>query len=114
MYATKTHRLFKGASDIRLSKEILVTSGIRSLLKQILYSLRYRYQRNLGMQFDHQFNVETEEHVVVSELIVPNGDKKSASFYGAVDVSIFPLLMSALPRELGDFVFVDFGCGKGR
>jgi SAM-dependent methyltransferase len=64
--------------------------------------------------FDAQYGTETAEIVRVGGLDIGNESLKHANRYEAVQPRIFARMVRALPIPYQDFLFVDFGCGKGR
>ena len=65
-------------------------------------------------EFDRRFGVETFPAEVQEELTIESGDRGHGEPYQPTAVWTFPQLLAPLPADLRDFVFVDFGSGRGR
>jgi hypothetical protein len=68
-------------------------------------------------RFDRVHGLDTEARVPVADLPIPADAKKDYQDdqrYEAVPVTTFYGMMSVLPRDLTNYIFVDFGSGKGR
>ena len=70
--------------------------------------------RSRALAFDRQFGVETGGRVYQTELSVDNPHQLHAVRYEGSDPQFFRDAIAALPIDHRDFVFVDFGSGKGR
>jgi len=64
--------------------------------------------------FDWRYGLDTTTLVGIEELDVRSAKTRHAHGYEAAQVFIFREMMAALPVPLQDFVFIDFGSGKGR
>jgi predicted RNA methylase len=106
--------LFKGVADLDKIVRSVGERGFVSSTRRIVKALRDRRMHELNLRFDRRFNVRTEEKAIISKLTIVDGDKRSAENYAPMHVALFPSVMSVLPDDLSEFVFIDFGAGKGR
>jgi SAM-dependent methyltransferase len=72
------------------------------------------HRRTRAAEFDRQFGVETSALVYQTELKSDNPNQLHAKRYEASDPEYFRKAMEVLPTDFRDFVFIDFGSGKGR
>jgi SAM-dependent methyltransferase len=89
----------------------LVASKIPS---RIYWRLYYSYHLPIDRRFDRKHGVDTCGVHELSELTIDSSNIASGLEYEPTPVKAFPSMLKSLPKELGKFVFVDFGCGKGR
>lgn len=64
--------------------------------------------------FDRRFHVDTAAPVEVEQLDIPDGSKRVAVEYMPISLLHFLTVMSSLRIHHRDYVFIDFGSGKGR
>lgn len=84
--------------------------GARARLLSPVYSW---YNRRL----DRVHGLDTQARVLLADLPIPaaqKGDYHEDQRYEAVPVHTFRRMMSALPADPSDYIFLDFGSGKGR
>jgi tRNA G46 methylase TrmB len=72
------------------------------------------HKRICSRRFDKRFAVDTAGHVTVEELDITNNQKEQAILYQPTAAVTFGLVLSELPINYGDYVFVDYGSGKGQ
>lgn len=72
------------------------------------------FQRLSEQQFDRRFNVQTSGLVMPDELRIPQDRLQHAVEYAPTCASRFGWLLSKLPIDASQYVFVDIGSGKGR
>lgn len=72
------------------------------------------FQQLAEKSFDRRFGVETSEAVTVENLDVPESLRGDAVEYNATSGAKFGCLLSDLSINYQEFVFVDFGSGKGK
>lgn len=88
---------------------------IRGLLRvHSIPSLNEWYKRNVSASFDKRFNVDTAGIVHSGDLDISTLQKQSASMYKGTDAITFGLVISSLGIEYSNFVFIDYGSGKGK
>jgi hypothetical protein len=64
--------------------------------------------------FDRQYGTDTTSYVPIGALTVPPENEDNAREYAPSDTSTFRRLLASLSIDHGQFVFIDFGSGKGR
>jgi SAM-dependent methyltransferase len=101
----------------------IVASVLRSFLLPIHLIREYRDARAAGRnaersEFDAAYGVETDEaggdRTYLSDLEIPSRNWIYGTDYIAIEPERFHELLSQLKISFEDFVFVDFGSGKGR
>ncbi|HVJ54453.1 MAG TPA: class I SAM-dependent methyltransferase [Aliidongia sp.] len=63
---------------------------------------------------DRRFGTDTSGRAQLDELSFESENKIFGITYMATPAKLFFSSMQCLPRDLSDYTFVDFGCGKGR
>lgn len=72
------------------------------------------FQSIAERQYDRRFGVSTAGTVPSAELDIPEDQRGQAVEYTPTTGAKFGCLLSQLELNYPNFVFVDFGCGKGR
>ena len=72
------------------------------------------YKRTTSCRFDKRFRVDTAGYIPVEELDINNHQKQQAVQYQPTGSVTFGPLLLELPIKHQDYVFVDYGSGKGR
>jgi SAM-dependent methyltransferase len=72
------------------------------------------FDRLQGAIFDRRFGVETSGNVELQDLEIGSPDVVHGIRYQPTPARAFEEVVAALDINVGDFVLVDFGCGKGR
>ena len=74
-----------------------------------------RREREYEEAFDRKFNVRTGGHVDLVDVdVLPTRNRLFGQAYYATPPASFAQMLSAVPTDFEDFVFVDFGSGLGR
>jgi Methyltransferase domain len=103
-----------------VSREILDawrTYGAKPALSQAKDILLAPLHRRLERQFDRRHGLETAGTAPLALLSVVDDGFDRQHYrrrYEAVPLVTFVRMMSRLPADLSDYVFIDFGSGKGR
>ena len=71
-------------------------------------------RRYPGMRFDRRYGVDTEARMFPHELNIDGPALADEHSYEPTPPNAFHEIIRLLPIQPADFVFVDFGCGKGR
>jgi SAM-dependent methyltransferase len=71
-------------------------------------------QSRLEREFDERHGVDTAGIVHLGALDVASPNKAWGVRYQAANPDLVRRLLAEVPIEPGEYVFVDFGCGKGR
>lgn len=112
----------------RIKKSIqergLFVSFYRSVLLPIHLLREYREKRQIDpssqerSEFDREYGVETdgdlEGWTYLSDLEIPSSNWIHGNHYAAIEPARFRAILASLELKFEDFVFVDFGSGKGR
>jgi hypothetical protein len=74
-----------------------------------------RREREREAEFDRRFGVKTGGNLNLANLtVLPTRNRPFGIGYSATSEFLFAQMISAVPADLQDFVFVDFGSGLGR
>ncbi len=73
-----------------------------------------RLKEQEDREFDRQFNVQTAGFVPLDRLGFGSGNKDHGFAYDPIDPTRFNRTVGSLELQHEDFVFIDFGSGKGR
>ena len=74
-----------------------------------------RRERDRDAEFDRRFGVKTGGMIRLADLsILPTRSRMFGQGYGPTPERAFAEMLSAIPGDFKDFVFVDFGSGLGR
>lgn len=68
----------------------------------------------LAKRFDGTYGVDTFGQQSVAQSVIKSSSKKHGQGFGSIPAGSLRALMRRLPVAPEDFVFVDYGCGKGR
>ncbi len=95
----------------------LVRKSSRELLRRVGRPVYFRIEHRVDIRFDERAGIETVRRAHLDELTVDSdntdfGDDEE--IYVAVPVLALGAMNRVLPDDVGDFVFVDLGSGKGR
>jgi SAM-dependent methyltransferase len=85
--------------------------GIRGTIGRCLAEPLYRLR---DRRFDRRFDVRTSGIVAIPDLDIGETDRIHAERYQPVRIHAFAELMKILTIRHEEFIFVDFGSGKGR
>jgi hypothetical protein len=74
-----------------------------------------RQERESDAEFDMRFGVRTGGMISLADLLIlPTRSRVFGQAYGPTPERAFTEMLSAVPRDFKDFVFIDFGSGLGR
>jgi SAM-dependent methyltransferase len=85
--------------------------GFRGTIRLAALKVLHRLQ---GAIFDRRYGVETSGNVELQDLNIESPNVIHGIRYQPTPTGAFRQMMNALDIPARDFVFVDFGCGKGR
>ena len=107
-----------------LQERGLFVSLYRSALLPIHLYQEYRQTRRIDprsqvrSRFDQENGVETDGDLdgwtYLSDLEIPSSNWIHGNNYAPIEPARFHAILASLPLKFEDFVFVDFGSGKGR
>ncbi|HWQ37359.1 MAG TPA: hypothetical protein VNM24_01930 [Burkholderiales bacterium] len=107
-------RLFKGLADFRTFREEWRKQGALGALKTAREAMRLRLQIAGDRRFDRTYGVDTCGLTLLTDLSVGGGNIADCVYYDPTPVRLLQRIFRKLPRELDEYIFVDFGSGKGR
>jgi SAM-dependent methyltransferase len=74
----------------------------------------WRRARAIDQEFDNQYGLETGDWINLGQLKVESEHVQFGTHYEAIGLNLFRKTMAHIPEPLDDFLFIDFGSGKGR
>jgi hypothetical protein len=77
------------------------------------YPRSLRRRNAVQAKFDREFNVDTSGVISLADLDVDAPNWIHGENYGPTSPATFEAIMAALPIDVSDSTFVDFGSGKG-
>jgi hypothetical protein len=102
-------------NHIAAFSETWASCGSKSALRDVKDMLLAPIYRRIDQKFDQKYNVNTYESVPLATLTMGAvNDDQDKRKYEPTSVITFKQMMSVLPRNLKDYVFIDIGSGKGR
>ncbi|UPT71063.1 MAG: class I SAM-dependent methyltransferase [Flavobacterium sp. JAD_PAG50586_2] len=109
------------SSGIDEIKDVILGSmewGLLGTFKRMRISyIRHRYllwSTEASYDFDRKYGIDTTRKLRTSFFQMPKEVMQDAVMYWATPVSMFYEIMSVLNIDFKKYIFVDFGCGKGR
>jgi len=106
--AIRRHGFF-GAFGVAIGQATDLASRLRPSVRSETLRSKQR-----ARDFDQRFGVDTAGYIHPTALTLRHPNKVHAVSYGASDPEDFKSGIASLPINYSDFVFVDFGSGKGR
>lgn len=94
--------------------ETLRTSGLRGIFTRLHDGFIYRHHKRYNRQFDNEFDLDTEESIVLDSLDFEHPSKFDAVDYEATPIQIVRRLIRQAKLDPKSSTFIDLGCGKGR
>jgi hypothetical protein len=92
-------------------RKLVNQRGIRGAIGRCLLEPLYRFR---DKTFDRRFHVQTAGIVAIPDLDISEADRRCAERYQPVRLHAFAEFMRLLEIPHHEFIFVDFGSGKGR
>jgi SAM-dependent methyltransferase len=93
---------------------LLCRHGISGLGRFAARNLRCVVSDLLDKHFDRKYGVETRGQIRSEMLAVVGTHGRGAADFLSTPVRTILRTLECLPKDVSDFTFVDFGCGKGR
>jgi hypothetical protein len=100
---------------IKTVHQVLASLRKRGLMKTIVFIghvLRDKYRKFASFDLFH--GTDTAGNATVEELDIAGENRNHASPYQATPSTLFKKIADALPIRYEDYIFIDFGSGKGR
>lgn len=88
--------------------------GLRENLAYAAGQLRYTFCIMSGRRWDRKYGVETGGHIELDDLTVIGDNKALGATFVSSSPSTFNFLAQHFPKNREDYVYIDFGSGKGR
>jgi hypothetical protein len=88
--------------------------GSRATFSLIRKNIIHHSRQYFDHRFDRKFHTDTSGRIELSDLDIDSHNKTFGIYYEPTPVKTLRSVFSNLPNDLSDFVFVDFGSGKGR
>jgi hypothetical protein len=111
---TKVRNSFRQGGVVGTLKRV----GNRIYVKVLDQSPARRRARRLKEQqdrdFDKQYNVETAGFMPLDRLAIGSANSQHGFAYDPIEPEKFQRTVGSLPLRYEDFIFIDFGSGKGK
>jgi hypothetical protein len=88
--------------------------GAQQCLEFAGRNLRYMLAIAVSKRFDRRHGVDTGGEIPSDHLEVVGEHGRQGAFFLSTPAWSFLRTLKSLPGDVGEFAFVDFGCGKGR
>jgi len=95
-------------------KTSLKERGVFGTLTFTAKTLQTAYNRYVDLRFDQKYGTDTRGMVEVEDLQTNLVTQRYATRYQATPKKIFDKMMDLVSIKFDEFVFVDFGSGKGK
>lgn len=85
--------------------------------QRLFLSIDFRLQsaqNYLDSSFDRKYGTDTSGHIPLDRLTIESGDSRDGIWYEPMSAKIFAQIMDNVNIDRNEFVFIDFGSGKGR
>ena len=109
--------LINGLADVKMFFLAVKTAGPLSAIKKIMHVITWRLHTRMDRNFDRDFGVQTSSHAFSWDLeLQSEGDDIGTEepMYLPTSSLAFRRIMSCLPENFGNLLFIDYGSGKGR
>jgi SAM-dependent methyltransferase len=88
--------------------------GLKETGRRAFQMLRTLVGAAVDRMYDRRHNMDTTGCIAVSDLDVEGESKNFSQVYAPTPEKSFRVMLNAIPLDLSDFTFIDYGCGKGR
>jgi SAM-dependent methyltransferase len=92
----------------------LLKRGIAETAKRALLNILDIIRWHLDASFDRRYNVDTSGKISLGVLKIGSPNIENATWYEPVSTSCFKQLLRELRINYEDYIFIDYGSGKGR
>lgn len=115
-WATRRNRAVSFLRERRIGGVVakIRERGLGESLAYAAGQLRYTLCIALGRRWDRKYGVETGGHIELDDLTVVGGNKALGATFVSSSPSTFNFLARYFPENRDDYVYIDFGSGKGR
>jgi len=95
-------------------KDSLQRRGIAATLRAIFNHIFYYFVAYRDQQFDRKHGTDSGGIIQLDLLTVTGGNIEHGRYHQAIWVKWFRRAMEHIRADFENFVFIDYGCGKGR
>lgn len=106
--------LFRGMADLNTFCDVMRKQGVIGALRTAREAFRLRLEMASDQRFDRKYGLDTCGLTLLSDLSINSKNIEHCVYHVATPVTLIESILNRLPGDLKDFVFVDFGSGKGR
>ncbi|MGH8645855.1 MAG: hypothetical protein ACREX4_15895 [Gammaproteobacteria bacterium] len=99
---------------IRTAARSLRHDGFRPTVDLVVKNLVELWREWVNRRFDSKHDVDTSRRIELSDLDIDSPNRTFGVYYEPTPIKTLRRICAHLPRDPRDFVFVDFGSGKGR
>jgi SAM-dependent methyltransferase len=105
--------MFRGLRDLRTVAGEIRKRGFLGALRFSRDALRLRVQIGQNERFDARHKVDTSGYVLLTDIAASDSVKNCSEYHGT-PVRLVERILRAVPGDLREFTFIDYGSGKGR
>src|SRR4051794_5229584 len=87
---------------------------VRNIFGRIIIAFLNKINMIIEQKFDRAHNTDTAGKIDLANLEIPEGDRKSGHHYLGSDSRNFRHMLRRLSINYDDYVFIDYGSGKGK
>ncbi len=103
----------------RSVKDVGLGATLRKILNRLVFELKpsfqaHRIEKIRGRRFDRKYGIDTQGVIDVSEMNIPRDAASHSCYYGPTPMTLFADIVLNLSINDKEFVFLDYGSGKGR
>jgi len=90
--------------------------GISETFKIIGKNIKYQFRWFLDRAFDRSQRTDTSGRIELTDLDIVGDNRSSGTYYEPTSTALFRYIINKLQSALSyeDFIFLDYGSGKGR
>lgn len=103
------------SSNILKILKSLKSNGIIYTLDLARKNMQHEARWYIDRKFDRQYGTDTSDRIELSDLEI-DGDREQGVYYEPTSTKLFTCMMESVLSDISceDFVFIDYGSGKGR
>jgi SAM-dependent methyltransferase len=103
-----------GKRGLRESIRHAISLGPWGIVRRAVFQIRKTINVAVDRRFDRKHCVDTCGLIISRKVPTSSTNKKYGHEYAAVAAKTFRAMLDAIPGDIGNYSFVDYGCGKGR
>lgn len=101
-------------SVVRKLMKAIKEKGVGEAARLCAKNIRYEMQWYLDRSFDRKYGIDTTGRIEIEKLNVNSDNAKYGVYYEPTPTKIFRYIIKRIHIKHQDYVFIDYGSGKGR